>query len=139
LNESNSSTIIYNKLDPHTNTNENTIILEPLKNGFITICHIILPKVNIDNYNPMDYIEKYVKVKNYIKKVQINALFGESGEDEESNLDDDDDSEDDYISGGYFTDGVKIYFKNIKGETRIVELQELVEVNPLAFGILKFT
>jgi hypothetical protein len=97
-----------------------------------------LPLVNnIDDYNPMDYIDKYVKVKNYIKKSQINRLFGEDSEEEETEDDDDDDEAS--ISGGYFTDGTNIYFKNVKKEVREIEIQELIEVNPLSFGIIKFT
>ena len=135
LNESNKSTILYNKLNPHTNNNGEPIVLEPLKNGFITVCHIILPKSTPSDYNPSDYIENYVKVKDYIKTSWINGLFGKTSSDEE-----DSSSNIDYtINGGYFTDGQNIYYKNIDGDVRQVEISEIIEVNPDAFGIIKFT
>ncbi|MBO5542287.1 MAG: hypothetical protein J5936_02515 [Acholeplasmatales bacterium] len=47
------------------------------------MCHIILPKVdNIDDYDPIKYIEKYVEVRNYIRKNQINEILGIESDDE---------------------------------------------------------
>lgn len=136
LNNSNKSTILYNQLDSHTNSTGEPIILEPQQGGFITMCHIILPKVdNIDDYDPVKYIEKYVEVRNYIRKNQINEILGIESDDEtqEEEIDVSD------ISGGYFTDGKNLYYKDIQGNTKTVEVSEIVEVNPEAFGITKFT
>lgn len=138
LNESNKSTILYNKLDSHTNSTGEPILLTPQKGGFITMCHIILPKVDsVDDYDPIDYIEKYVKTKNYIKKNQIDAIFGITSEDENESENSTDSTSD--ISGGYFTDGVNLYYKDIYGNVKTVEVQEIIEVNPEAFGIIKYT
>lgn len=136
LNGASSSTIIYNKLDPHTNSTGEPIILEPQTGGFITMCHIILPKVsNVDDYDPVQYIEKYLQVKNYIRKSQIDQILGlePSGSDDEKEFNPDD------VSGGYFTDGTNLYYKDIQGNTRAADEQELIEVNPETFGILRFT
>lgn len=92
LNEFNKSTILYNKLDSHTNSTGEPILLTPQKGGFITICHIILPKSDIDT-----------------------------------------------ASEGYFTDGTKFYYKNNQGLIKNVETSEIIEVNPEAFGIIKYT
>ena len=44
------------------------------------------------------------------------------------------------LSGdNYYSDGEKIYFKNSEGVSREVEEQELVEVNPDAYGLIKHT
>lgn len=44
LNESNKTTILYNQLDDHQNSDGKPIHLEPLKGGYMTMCHVILPK-----------------------------------------------------------------------------------------------
>lgn len=138
LNKSNSSTIIYNKLDLHVNSTGEPITISPQTEGFITFCHIILPKVNsIDDYDPYKYMEKYVKVKNYIKSNKINELFSEDSSQSSEESDDEDDS--DSNLGGYFTTNNSLYYKDILGNVRIVEAQEIVEVNPKDFGIIKFT
>lgn len=49
LNESNKTTILYNKLDDHRNSDGKPIHLEPLKGGYMTMCHIILPLETSDN------------------------------------------------------------------------------------------
>lgn len=138
LNKSNSSTIIYNKLDSHINNNGNPIILEPQTEGFITFCHIILPKVNnIADYNPSLYMEQYLKIKNYIRYNEILSLFGENSE--SSNEEDDEEDNQFQPLGGYFTDGIKLYYKDISGNTKVVTVQEIIEVNPESFGIIKIT
>ena len=114
LNNSNNPTILYNQLDSHTNSNGEPIILAPQQGGFITMCHIILPKVNsIDDYDPIKYIEN------------------DEPQEEEINISG--------ISGGYFTDGKNLYYKDIQGNTKTVEVSEIIEVNPEPFGIIKFT
>ena len=137
LNKSNSSTIIYSNINPHINTTGESIILEPQTGGYITFCHVILPKVeNIEDYNPELYIEKYVRARNYIRLNQISDLFHDSSSsEEEPPLEQEEDSY--QIIGGYFTDGQSIYYKNIEGITRKVEIQEVLEVNPEVFGIIK--
>lgn len=140
LNKSNSSTIIYSKLHPHTNSTGEPIVLKPQAEGFITFCHIILPKVNsVEEYNPEAYMEKYVKTKNYIKSNQINDLFSDnfSYSSEEDGEDNDDEDDLDVSLGGYFTTGTTLYYKNILGDVRVVEMQELIEVNSEAYGIIK--
>lgn len=94
LNGSENSIIIYNKLDSHTNSVGEPIVLETQQGGFITMCHIILPKVS---------------------------------------------NSDEYIGEGYFTNGSNLFFKNAQGEVREVQEQEIIEVNPDAFGFVKFT
>lgn len=70
LNESNKSTIIYQKFDKHDGTGDNPIILAPQKGGFITMCHIILPKTISDGPG------NYLKVRKLITKNQINNILG---------------------------------------------------------------
>jgi len=63
LNKSDKSEIFFSKI-----TNDSVIKLEPKDGGFITVCQIILPEVDdIDDYNPLEYMKEYVKVKNFIK------------------------------------------------------------------------
>lgn len=70
LNESNKSTIIYQKFDKHEGNSENPIVLAPQKGGFITMCHIILPK------SPSISDGSYLQIKKLITKNQINQLLG---------------------------------------------------------------
>lgn len=140
LNRYGRSTIIYSKLDPHTNSAGTPIVLQPQEGGFITVCHILLPKGNVNDFDPRAYTEKYVKVKNFIRNSQIDILFGfdiPDGSLYDSNNDDSDSSEEDII-GVYFTDGVSIYYKDIQGTVRAVEFQELLEVNPNTFALIRF-
>lgn len=137
LNKYNRSTIIYSKLDPHTNSSGNHIVLEPQEGGFITVCHILLPKGNVDDFDPRAYSEKYVKVKNFIRDAQIDVLFGIDTPYYPADSDDDSDNDSDLI-GVYFTDGVNIYYKDLEGNVREVEIQELLEVNPNSFGLIIF-
>lgn len=77
LNESSKITNLYTRLDPHSDTlsdghrdSENKpIVLEPQKGGFLTFCHIILPK------NPSnDDISYYSDGTNIYKKVQDKTI-----------------------------------------------------------------
>ena len=70
LNKYGNSTIIYNKLDPHTNSAGAPIVLQPQEGGFITVCHILLPKGNVNDFDPRAYTEKYVKVKELCKLIK---------------------------------------------------------------------
>lgn len=137
LNESDKSTILYNKLDSHTNSTGEPIILTPQKGGFITMCHIILPKVNsVDEYNPLEYTEKYVKTKDYIKNKQIDNILGITSDNDES-IDNTTETSNN-ISGGYFTDGTSLYYKDVRGNVKTVEISEIIEVNSEVFGITKY-
>ena len=69
LNESSKSTIIYQKFDKHDGSGDDPIILSPQKGGFITFCHIILPKTPAVSGD-------YLQIKKLITKNQINDILG---------------------------------------------------------------
>lgn len=97
LNQSNNPIIIYNKLDKHINSDGQPIVIESPTGGFITMCTIILPKVN----DPSEFIPGN--------------------------------------SGGYFTDGTNILYKDNQGNVRDVQEQELLEINPEPYNLNKIT
>lgn len=133
LNQSNISTILYNRLDLHTNSTGEPIILSPQTGGFITMCHIIFPKVdNLDDFDPIRYIRKYVETKDFIRNFQIDNLFELESSEEEN-------SEEEYfdIPGGYCVCNGEIYYKDIQGNTRVVNISEILEINPDNFGLIK--
>ena len=80
LNKSNSSTIIYSNINPHINTTGESIILEPQTGGYITFCHVILPKVeNIEDYNFTE-IEEIANDYEIITSEEVEDYFKRKGE-----------------------------------------------------------
>lgn len=134
LNQSNISTILYNRLDTHTNSTGDPIILSPQTGGFITMCHIILPKVdNLDDFDPIRYISKYVETKDFIRNFQIDELFGA-----EENTEENSEYNIEYnIPGGYCVYNGEIYYKDVYGNTRVVDIPEILSINPDNFGLIK--
>lgn len=64
LNKAGTISTLYNKLDDHSNSSGQPIVLNPQEDGFITACHIILPKLVLSS----DYLEE----SNYITNKKIN-------------------------------------------------------------------
>lgn len=122
LNKAGVSTNLYTGL-----TNEDVVTLEPQSQGFISVCQMILPKMNsIEEYDPTENI--YVRVSNYIKPTEIEDLINNNDttyDSEESNYGYDDQA----IIGGYFVVNDIIYYKDINGDCREVSVQELLEVD----------
>lgn len=64
LNQPEGQKIIYNKLDNHLNSSTDPIIIAPQTDGYVTVCHIILPKLILSS--------EYLKEENYISNKAIN-------------------------------------------------------------------
>ena len=77
LNESNKTTILYDKIDNHKDTSGKPIVLSPLKGGYVTVCHIIVPTTRRDD-SPVDDnpSNEYVRTIDYIRNDQIDILLG---------------------------------------------------------------
>lgn len=129
LNESNRSTILYNKIDQHKNSSGNPIRISPLIGGFITVCHIILPKKGVPEGAIM-FDPEYVKIKNYIPTDLIDQLFfGGDYEGEETYPE-----QEEITTTQYFSDGEHIFKQHPNGLVQEIDLQELLEVNPKSFN-----
>lgn len=127
-NKANGSTNIYTRV-----TNEDIITIQ--QEGFISVCHMILPKLNsIEEYNPLDYMNnKYVKITSYIKTKEIVELVREN----DSNYDSESDDEDDQPFGGYFVVNNIIYYKDVKGNYREVSISEITNIDAESFSLFK--
>ena len=136
-NKSNISTNIYTDF-----TNEDVLTIKSQYQGFISVCHIILPKVDsIEDYNPLEYMSNnYVRIKNYIKPEEIEELVNndDSTYDPENSDDSDENSDDEQsILGGYFVSNKLIYYKDIKNNCREVPISEILEINNIAYSFFK--
>lgn len=159
LNETNKTTILYNSLDDHQNENSNkTILLEPQKGGYMTMCHIILPK---EDPAAITADETHIRENSYINSGSIDDILTmedapgntlgyndnpsdpylrkidyiiNNGIDEVVNGPEGEGNEDPIYSY-YFSDGTHIYRRNNDLTSEQVEVQELLEVNPKTFGL----
>lgn len=138
LNESNNTTILYNQLDNHKNSNGKPIHLQPQKNGYITMCHIILPIEDphtgkiISNNDSDPYLRKV----DFITQSGIDTiLYGTNSTVTRSTGDSTENQEETIISPHYFSDGTNIYRRNSDNSVEQVSEQELVEVNPKSFDL----
>lgn len=79
LNESSKTTILYNRLDDHRNSDGKPIHLEPLKGGYMTMCHIILPKSGTDEASSATYFSDgqsvYKRTSSGVEKADIQELL----------------------------------------------------------------
>lgn len=102
--------------------------------------------------------EEYVKLENYIKESEVEEVLKTKEEEEfpsSSHTIPDpspfnpvdpvviDDSQSEVLNatttGGYFSDGEKIYYKDsVDSEVREVKIQELIEVNSIYFNLIIF-
>lgn len=158
LNETNKTTVLHSELDNHQSNSTKTIQLQPLKGGYMTMCHIILPiedptvpppdntHIRENSYisnNTIDDILAAVEASGntrgyeddpedpYLKKIDyvinqgiddvISSTEGEGNEDP--------------IYSYYFSDGEHVYRRNRDLTSEVVEIQELLEVNPKTFGL----
>lgn len=134
-NTSGRNDILLTQFDLHTNNIKPIVIDET--SGFITICHIIIPKLDIEMPEG-DCPNKYVKLENFITNEQIDYILNI---DPVNSLSTNPNNEEHvpiggrYLAGYYYKEG-KIYYDN-NGEIREATLQELVEVNPNAYNITK--
>lgn len=140
LNESNKTTILYDKIDTHKGNNGQPIVLSPLKGGYVTVCHIIVPTTRRDD-SPVDDkpSDEYVRTIDYIRNAQIDILLGiNTGGTLGSSpiIQNPTTSNNNYNYNNtnvplyYFSDGVNFYKEDLQGNVTKVTEQELVEVNP---------
>lgn len=134
LNKANTSTNIYTRL-----TNEDVLTIDPQSQGFISVCQIVLPKVDsIEEYDPLEYMNNsYVKIKNYIKTEEIHELVRSNDGTYDPEESDDDDDDEQSVVGGYFAVNTTIYYKDIKNRYREVSISEILEINNEAYGLYK--
>lgn len=139
-NNSNQPEIIYSKIDTHDTNGYGPIVIKDNNYGFVTICHIIIPKKghNEENEEPTGDCA-YVGSANYLSIEEIDQILLNPNESQSTTISDDPEVSPTIEKGiRYYYDNEKIYYYGPTGIIREATYQELVDINPNSCNIVKF-
>ena len=140
LNTSDGGRIIYSEVNNHTDTSGKVIQIPQPEDGYITVCHLILPTVRRDG-SACGCCDEFVRSKDFIRYEQIDVILGLTPEESvslggkpvsQSFLTYDKDAPLYY----FYSDGK--YYREDRGEEPVeVSLNELLSVNPTQVNFVK--